>query len=197
MEQEARIIAGLVQRGIPQHIAVGMVANMIAESRLDPGINEIAPLVPGSRGGFGLNQWTGPRRRALEAEAAARGVPVNDLDFQLDFTLSELQGPESSAWNRLQQARDAEEAARLYSDHFLRPGIPHMQNRLGHARRLAGMDPAGFTMGEDVPPEQPNRLARFTPPPQMAMQDPAAFMRQPNRLAMQPFEAQPYLSRRL
>jgi hypothetical protein len=151
---EQRILAGLVQRGIPVHIAQGMVANMIAESRLDPGINEIAPLVPGSRGGFGLNQWTGPRRRALEAEAQRLGVPVDDLDFQLDFTLNELRGPESRAWNALSSAPDAVTAARLYSEKFLRPGIPHMQNRLAHAQRLSGMP---LEMGVEVPqePEQP------------------------------------------
>jgi hypothetical protein len=197
MSPEQRILAGLVQRGIPLHIAQGMVANMIAESRLDPGINEIAPLVPGSRGGFGLNQWTGPRRRALEAEAQRLGVPVDDLDFQLDFTLNELRGPESRAWGALSAAPDAETAARLYSEKFLRPGIPHMENRLSHARRLAG---APFEMGEDVPaPEQeaPNRLSRFMAPPQISSQDPQAFMRQPNRLAPVPYQAQPYLTRRL
>jgi hypothetical protein len=138
MSNEARIIQGLQQRGIPLHIAQGMVANMIAESRLDPSINEIAPLVKGSLGGFGLNQWTGPRRRALEAAAAARGVPVSNLDFQLDYTVQELQGPEGRAWKALQGARTAEEAARLYSEKFLRPGIPHLENRLAHARRIAG-----------------------------------------------------------
>ena len=60
---EQQIIAGLMARGLSEAQAKGVVANMIAESRLDPGINEIAPLVPGSRGGYGLNQWTGPRRR--------------------------------------------------------------------------------------------------------------------------------------
>ena len=47
---ESEILAGLVQRGIPLHIAQGIVANMIAESRLDPGINEAAPLVAAERG---------------------------------------------------------------------------------------------------------------------------------------------------
>jgi hypothetical protein len=138
MENESRILLGLMARGAPPHIAQGIVANMIAESRLDPGINEIAPLVKGSRGGFGLNQWTGPRRRALEAAAKARGVSVDDLDFQLDYTMEELRGPESKAMAALQGARTAEEAARIYSERFLRPGIPHLDKRLGHARRLAG-----------------------------------------------------------
>ena len=60
---------GLVARGMPEHIADGFVMNFKDESGLNPGINEQAPIVPGSRGGFGLAQWTGPRRKALEAYA--------------------------------------------------------------------------------------------------------------------------------
>ena len=135
-EMERKVIDGLIQRGMEPHLAKGVAANMIAESRLDTGINEIAPLVKGSRGGYGLNQWTGPRRRAIEAEAKRRGVDVSDLDFQLDYTMYELQGSESRAWRSLQGAQNAEEAARIYSEQFLRPGIPHMSNRLAHARRL-------------------------------------------------------------
>ena len=186
------IIAGLVQRGLPLHVAQGIAANMMAESRLDPGINELAPLVPGSRGGFGLNQWTGPRRRALEAAAEQRGVPVNDLGFQLDFTLEELQGPERRSMNALSGAQDAETAARIFSEQFLRPGIPHLDRRLSYARQFSGMDGRPRAMGEEVaqapaPPsmqqQQPNALAQM----QMAQQimqrfgpqnnalDPAAF----------------------
>ena len=138
MSREAQIIQGLVARGLPLHVAQGVTANMIAESNLDTGINEINPIVPGSRGGFGLNQWTGPRRRALESAARERGVSVDDLDFQLDFTMEELRGPERRAFDRLMRAETAEDAARSYSNDFLRPGIPHLDARLRHARRIAG-----------------------------------------------------------
>ena len=138
MSREAQIIQGLMARGLPLHVAQGVTANMIAESNLDTGINEINPIVPGSRGGFGLNQWTGPRRRAIEAAARERGVPVDDLDFQLDFTMEELRGPERRAFDRLMRAETAEDAARSYSNDFLRPGIPHLDARLRHARRIAG-----------------------------------------------------------
>jgi hypothetical protein len=168
MDMEAAILAGLLQRGLAPHHAQGIVANMIAESRLDPGINEIAPLVPGSRGGFGLSQWTGPRRRALEAAAQQRGVPVNDKNFQLDFMMDELQGPENRAFRALQGTQNAVEAARVFSDQFLRPGIPNMGKRLREASRLSGMpmpDPSTFaartggqqtaelplSMGEELP----------------------------------------------
>lgn len=137
MEQE--IIAGLLARGVSLPVAQGIVANMKAESNLQPGINEISPVVPGSRGGFGLNQWTGPRRVAYEQFAAERGAPLDDLQTQLDFTMYELQGPEKAAYTALQGVQDPLEAARIYSERFLRPGIPNMDKRLGYAAELAGM----------------------------------------------------------
>lgn len=161
MEQE--ILSGLVARGVPLHIARGMVANMIAESGLNPGINEIAPLVPGSRGGYGLNQWTGPRRRQYEAFAQDRGVPLDDLETQLDFTLWELQNTEKGAWNALSRAQNETDAARIYSDAFLRPGIPHMDRRLAEAQRLAGVMPSGNALASPgqnaLAAQQPQRNA--------------------------------------
>ena len=142
---EQTVIQGLVARGVPIHIAQGMTANMIAESNLNPGINEIAPVVPGSRGGWGLNQWTGPRRKAFEAFAAERGASLDDLNTQLDFTMYELQGPEAKAWAAIQGAKDPIEAARLYSETFLRPGTPNMDKRLSEASRIAGMPVGNVT----------------------------------------------------
>jgi hypothetical protein len=159
MEQE--ILAGLVARGMPLHIAQGVVANMKAESNLQPGINEIAPVVPGSRGGFGLNQWTGPRRVAYEQFAANRGAPLDDLQTQLDFTMYELQGPERSAYEALQGAQDPLEAARIYSERFLRPGIPNMDKRLGYAAEIAGMPMPDMplSMGRPVSGPMPMQAA--------------------------------------
>ena len=207
----SRIIAGLVARGLPVHVAQGIAANMAAESRLNPGINELAPLVPGSRGGFGLNQWTGPRRRDLEAAAQARGVSVDDLDFQLDYTMEELRGPESRAMQALQGARTAEEAARIYSDTFLRPGIPHMDRRVGYAQQFAGMGgnaapaPSYGQQGAQQPQQPANALAAVMaqrpqqperPSNALAALDPAAFMARPFAAPVQGFATRPYLSGR-
>jgi hypothetical protein len=158
MDMEAAVLAGLLKRGMAPHVAQGVVANMIAESGLKPGINEIAPLVPGSRGGFGLNQWTGPRRVAFEGFAKGRGAGLDDLDTQLDFTMHELQGPESRAWAALQGAPDAVTAARVYSEKFLRPGIPNMDKRLREAARLSGQpmpDPSMFSAAGGPPAQSP------------------------------------------
>lgn len=190
---ESAIIAGLLQRGVPLPVAQGIVANMIAESGLKTDINEIAPLVPGSRGGYGLNQWTGPRRRQFEAYAAERGVSPSDLNAQLDFTLWELQNTESRAWNALQGVNDPIEAARIYSEQFLRPGIPNMDKRLSEAARIAGMpfDPAmaGNALASQMPQNAPqNALSAQPAMPEFktTMLDPAAFARPRNALSLRP-----------
>ncbi len=186
---EAEILAGLVNRGVSLPVAQGIVANMIAESNLNPDINEIAPLVPGSRGGYGLNQWTGPRRRQFEAFAAERGVPTSDLNTQLDFTLWELQNTERRAWNALQGVDDPITAARIYSEQFLRPGIPNMDKRLGEAARLAGLpfDPSagGNALAVQSPSQPPQNALAQMPMPQIAQLDPEAFMRR-NALSLRP-----------
>jgi hypothetical protein len=186
---EQQLIQGLMARGFPRHIAVGMVANMRAESGLNPGINEIAPLVPGSRGGFGLYQVTGPRRRQYEAFARQRGAALDDVDAQLDFLKWETENTERGAWRDVMGAQDATEAAKLISKRFLRPGIPNLEKRVKFARQLDGSAPvnalgAGFEgnrlsqMGG-----QPNALAMMPPepePPRLQFRinplDPAAFM---------------------
>lgn len=122
-------LRGLIQRGLPEHIAQGFLMNAQHESGLNPGINEAKPLVPGSRGGFGLMQWTGPRRRELEAFAGQRGTSVSDPDMQMDFLMSELQGPEKSAWSRIQQAKTSGEAGAAIVNAFLRPAEQHRARR--------------------------------------------------------------------
>lgn len=135
------IRSGLIKRGLPEHIADGFIMNFQDESGLDPGINEASPLVPGSRGGFGLSQWTGPRRRALEAFAADRGTPVSNVDTQLDFLMSELQGPESAAAREIFGSKTSGEAAAAIVNKFLRPAEEHRASR--EARYLGGQSRVG------------------------------------------------------
>ena len=146
----ASIKAGLVARGMPEHIADGFIMNFDDESNFDPGINEIAPLVPGSRGGFGLSQWTGPRRRALEAFAAERGVPVDDVDLQLDFLMSELQGPEKAAWEKISGAQNAGEAGAAIVNHFLRPAEEHRASREAEYLGMGGAPVTPQSGGMDI-----------------------------------------------
>ncbi len=126
---EALIRNGLKDRGFPAHIQDAMIMNMQDESGLNPGINEIAPLVPGSRGGFGLMQWTGPRRRQLEAFAQQRGTSPSDVDTQLDFMMEELRTTEAKAAESIFSAPDAGTAATEIVNKFLRPAEEHRSRR--------------------------------------------------------------------
>lgn len=187
------VISGLVARGVPLHVAQGVTARLHGESRLDPGINEINPTVEGSRGGFGLAQWTGPRRRQLEGFAAERGLPVSDPDVQLDFLMWENANTESAAWAKVMGAKDPVQAAELFTTEWERPGTPHLDATLATARQYAGLTPqsgsnalaAPAMPGQSTAPQ--NALAAPPQPPAMKSTqiDPAMFMRQPgNALAM-------------
>ncbi|MDK8874410.1 phage tail tip lysozyme [Paracoccus sp. SSJ] len=138
---------GLVERGLPEHIADAFILNFQDESGLNPGINEQNPIVPGSRGGFGLAQWTGPRRRQLEAFAAQRGTPVSDMNTQLDFLMTELQGPESRAAQSILSAQDTPTAAAAIVNNFLRPAEEHRARR--EAAYLGGAAPS-FSGGQQA-----------------------------------------------
>ncbi len=141
-ERASYIRAGLINRGLPEHVADGFLMNFQDESGLDPGINERNPIVPGSRGGFGLYQLTGPRRRAYEAFAGQRGVDPSDIDAQLDFMMTELQGPEARAAQSIFGAQDTGSAAAAIVNDFLRPAASHRQAREARYLRTGGAAPA-------------------------------------------------------
>lgn len=132
------VVNGLVERGLPRNIAEGFALNIAEESGFDPGINEIEPLVPGSRGGFGLIQSTGLRRDQLEAAARARGVDPADPEFQLDRIVEELKTTERRAAEKIFAANTVGEAATAVVNDFLRPAE---ENR---ARRVAKFQSLGF-----------------------------------------------------
>lgn len=197
MTTEDQLVAGLVQRGMPLHIAQGFVTNFKDESDLNPGINEIAPLVPGSRGGYGLYQLTGPRRRQYEAWAAEKGFDLADPNAQLDFLMLELNTTEKAAWDKIQRAGTAGEAAAAIVNSFLRPAESHRAKR--EQRYLGGKTTAatgeGYTgqnalatmagpAGMTQPPSQ-NALAQMQPQLQWIdmRQDVSPFLR-PTRNAL-------------
>ncbi len=184
---------GLLARGLPPHVADAFILNWQDESGLDAGINERAPLVPGSRGGYGLSQWTGPRRVALERFAAERGIPVGDPDVQMDYLMHELSGPEAAAARAIMATSDTGSAAAAILNRFLRPAEAHRAAR--EARYLGGAaSPAGNALGAPDAPQ--NALAAGQPErPQLRFadlrQDAGDFMVPTNALAPQPVQWAP------
>lgn len=154
MLSESDLILKIMARGATPAQAFGMTANFIQESGLNPGINEIAPVVPGSRGGFGLPQFTGPRRVAFERFARERGLALDDPDAQLDFIFDvEFPTTESRAAKSFFSAQTPEEAALAVSRDFLRPGKPNNARRVSEAQRLAN-EFANIMPGQEAPQAQ-------------------------------------------
>lgn len=133
-EAADRIKKKLIDRGMPEHIAEGFVMNFMDESGLSSTVNEKNPQVKGSRGGFGLYQLTGPRRKAYEEYAKMQGIdvtnPMEQEDAQLSFLMEELNGPESGAWDTIQTATDAGTAAAYIARDFLRPAESFLNARV-------------------------------------------------------------------
>jgi len=142
---EAYIRQGLVQRGLPEHVADAFVVNFKDESGLNPGINEQNPIVPGSRGGYGLYQLTGPRRVAYEQFAQERGVTPDNIDAQLDFLMMEGQGPERKAFESILSAPDTSTAAQAIVKNFLRPSPEYRDSRMAKYASLPSSGGGGYT----------------------------------------------------
>lgn len=116
--------------GITPEQSAGIFGQLGYESAGLQAINEYQPVVPGSRGGFGWAQWTGPRRRAFESWAAENRADVSDPEANYQFLLHELTAtPEGRVLDDIRQAPDAISAGRTFTDRFLRPGIPAYENR--------------------------------------------------------------------
>ena len=123
--------------------AAGIVGNLAHETGGFRHMQEIQPVVPGSRGGFGFAQWTGPRRRQFEGWAQEQGLDLNSYDANYGFLAHELRNtPEGRVLGDLRGAPDAQTAARVFSDRFLRPGIPHMDSRIAMASQALGFAPS-------------------------------------------------------
>ena len=123
--------------GLNQAQAAGVIANLSFESGGFQQFQEITPLISGSRGGFGYAQWTGPRRRDFEAWVSARDLSPYSYEANYGFLKHELANTaERRVIAKLKGAQSAVYAAQIFSETFLRPGIPHLRKRQELAARI-------------------------------------------------------------
>lgn len=127
--------------GISKAQAAGVVGNLAHESAGFNTLQEIDPLIEGSRGGFGYAQWTGPRRKQFEEWSASQGLDPSSYEANKGFLVHELKNtPEKRVLDSLKKTKTADQAARVFSDEFLRPGIPHTDSRIELAQKFDGND---------------------------------------------------------
>ncbi|MEK7945718.1 phage tail tip lysozyme [Pigmentiphaga sp. YJ18] len=135
--------------GITPQQAAGIVGALGYESAGLQAINERQPVVPGSRGGFGWAQWTGPRRQQFEAFAKHFGLDVKDPEANYQFLVHELTNtPEGTVLDSIRGTDDPKAAGRLFTEQFLRPGVPAMAKRDSWVERAAA---AIFPSAEAAP----------------------------------------------
>lgn len=115
--------------------AAAIVGNAGHESGGFKSLQEKKPVVPGSRGGYGIMQWTGPRRRAYEAYCSRNKLDPADMETNYKFLFVELSGEEGRVLPKLKAAKDLNAKTEVFMTGFLRPGIPHLGARQGWAKR--------------------------------------------------------------
>lgn len=140
--------------------AVAIIGNAGHESAGFVSLQEKKPMIPGSRGGYGIMQWTGPRRRAYESYCKKYRYNPADMEVNYKFLFVELKGPEGKVLPKLAAAKTLEEKVLVFSRVFLRPGIPHEDSRQVWAKRaLAAYRATGKPAKPVVPKpqEKPNQ----------------------------------------
>jgi len=136
--------------------AVAIVGNAGHESGGFKSLQEIKPLVPGSKGGYGIMQWTGPRRREAEAYWSRNNLKPTDMLANYKFLFVELNGPEGRVIQKLKDVNTLEAKVKVFSDTFLRPGIVHLDSRVVWAKRaLAAWEAKGSNVTIPIPTQEP------------------------------------------
>ncbi len=124
-----------VTKGLSSTQSAGILGNLMWESGVNPSQQEHTPI--SGRGGYGIAQWTAGRRDALEAAAAAKGVAVDDLGFQLDFLWGELTTSyKNSVLTPLLASTTLSDATNIVLIKFEAPKTPNLSDRLKLAQAV-------------------------------------------------------------
>lgn len=143
---------------------------------------EQKPLVPGSRGGFGWAQWTGPRRKAFEAFVAEHDLDPKGDRANFDFLVKELKTTEAAAMPALKKAKGLRAKVEAFERGFERasPKYKHYDSRMTWAERAADefakVGPKPLPWLKVVVEPKP-----VAPAPQPDIQAPAPPPEQPNK----------------
>lgn len=129
--------------------AAAVFGNLGYESLGFTAMQEIKPTVPGSAGGYGWAQWTGPRRRAFEAFCKAQGLKPSDDEANYRFLEHELDGVEHSAVVMTKAAVGLDAKVKAFERGYERAGVKAYAGRIN----WAGIAKDAWNKGQTVPPK--------------------------------------------
>jgi hypothetical protein len=115
--------------------ACGIWGNIGGETGGLKYLQELHPVVAGSKGGEGWKQWTGPRRRAYDQFCKTHGYSPESDEANISYVIWEGQNTESHAINQLRRTTTLDAATETYMKLDLRPGAPHLQGRIDWAKK--------------------------------------------------------------
>ncbi len=143
LDRTARALAYFRSMGWTAEQAAGIVANLIAESNLDP-----AAVGDGGQA-YGIAQWHSPRQAGFQA---LMGKPIQGSSFenQLVWVHAELQGTEHIAGESLRECRTAFAAGAVVSKLYERPA-----DREGEADRRGKLAESLMTGAPAAEPAAP------------------------------------------
>jgi hypothetical protein len=96
-------------------------------------MQELNPVVPGSRGGAGWSMWTGPRRRDFENFT---GGDTTSPEANYAYLVHDLQQNYPQVLAKLKATDDPVTAARIFHDEYLNPGVPHTRRSALRATQI-------------------------------------------------------------
>lgn len=122
-------------------------------------LQEIDPVVEGSRGGWGWFQWTGPRRKAFDAYCKRNKLdPVAD-ETNYKFLFVELTGPESGALAKLKAAKSLDTKTVAFENAFERAGVKAYAKR----KQWAALALTALRASDEIAAPIPDTVVVTTP----------------------------------
>ena len=108
--------------GMSTEVAAGFVGNLWHETGGFKYMQEIKPLVKGSKGGLGFAQWTGRRRNNFESYLEKEGKKdAASYEANYGFLKEELNTTESRVLKKLKGVSDITNATKIVSKNYLIP----------------------------------------------------------------------------
>jgi hypothetical protein len=150
-----------LQKGIARGPAIGIVACLWYESKLNPGSQGAqstetpGALNPG--GAYGIASWNGPRQEALARFAASKKVSVEALTTQLDFVLTESANSYPSVWAAIQAGGSYADFIPIFVADYENPAnhAAEINAALATARELDAAIPAAVPVPAPIPTPAP------------------------------------------
>lgn len=160
-----KLMARLVQEGFGFSVedAAAIAGNAGHESGGFSKLQEIKPTVPGSKGGYGWFQWTGPRRRQFEAYSKQNGLLPSSDEANTAFLIHELKTTERKAIDAVKSATTLADKTVAFEKAFERAGIKHYPSRIKWAQ--IALDAYGRAVAVVIPP--PPDIPAPEPVPQL------------------------------